>query len=93
MILSRSRPLDIGTRRIVKQFAFYDTIRIGRVDSSDIERVTLIFHSYYVLEELINNRFGNDWNPIEYALTENVFKSSPYKNHFERCRNQAKMAL
>lgn len=79
MILSRSRPLNIGTRRIVKEFAFYDTIRIGRVDSSDIELVTLIFHSYYVLEQLINNRFGNEWTPIEYALTENGFKSSTYQ--------------
>lgn len=74
MIVSRTDPIAIGSRRIVKKFAIYKTIEIGIRHSSNIEYVKLLFQSYYVLEEMANTNCGKQWYPIEYALTENGFK-------------------
>lgn len=90
MILSKTFPIAIGSRRIVKKFAIYETIKIGIRCSPNIEYVKLLFQSYYVLEEMTNTTLGEQWHPIEYSLPKNDFKSPPYKYPFSNWKVKGK---
>lgn len=88
MIISRTVPIAIGSRRVVKKFAIYETIKIGGGCSPNIQYVKLLFQSYYVLEEMSNTNLGAQWYPIEYALTETGFTSPPYENWLDKINNK-----
>ena len=75
------QPPKTGERRIVKHFAIYKTIPVGRCNSFDKVYVKLLFDSYYVLEEFCSTNMGHDWMPVEYALIKEYISSPTTKQN------------
>ena len=71
MICSSSKVPKIGSYRVIKKFAFCETLRIDGTD------VNLFWHNYYVLQEFChcNPAFGysEGWIDSRYALAEHDF--------------------
>lgn len=91
MIVNRKKEISIGSRRITKKFALYETITIGGINGSPREHITLFCQSYYQLEEFTNTRFDKDWMPLATALSEDAFKSyPPYESFTDNMLRHAK---
>jgi len=91
MIVDRKQEIAIGSRRIKKKFALHKTIKIGGINGSPREYITLVCQSYYELEEYSHTNFGKHWMPIATALAEDDFKSyPPYESFTDRMLRHAK---